>query len=105
MAGERDPGAQPERTRLAWRRTTLAFALVVALAGRSLVVADEGRPVALVAVAVAALLWVGFLVLAHRRLGELTDRRPGAAGGGTVLAAAGAVLATAAALALTLSGG
>ncbi|GAB2887201.1 DUF202 domain-containing protein [Streptomyces mayteni] len=101
---ERDPGAQPERTRLAWRRTTLAFALVVVLAGRTLITEGDGGPAAVVGVAGAAVAWVGFLALAHRRMRALTGRRPAAAGG-TVLAAAGVVLAVAALLALTLSAG
>ncbi|WP_049570697.1 DUF202 domain-containing protein [Streptomyces sp. SBT349] len=99
----RDPGAQPERTRLAWRRTTLSFALVVILAGRGLVTGNgaggdaggSGRALGTVAVAVAALLWVGFLGLAHRRLRVLAHRRPVPPDGVTVLGAAAAVAATA----------
>ncbi|RBM04804.1 DUF202 domain-containing protein [Streptomyces sp. PT12] len=98
----RDPGAQPERTRLAWRRTTLSFALVVVLAGRGLVVGEaRGRAVGGVALALVALLWVGFLALAHRRLRDLTAPRPAVADAATVLGAAGAV-AIAALLAVAL---
>lgn len=82
----RDPGAQPERTRLAWRRTTLTFTVVVVLAARRLVVSDRTPgAVALVAVALDALLWVGFLVLAHQRMRILTRLRPPPAAGATVM--------------------
>ncbi|MEO3754056.1 DUF202 domain-containing protein [Streptomyces sp. B6B3] len=89
----RDPGAQPERTRLAWRRTTLTFTLVVVLAARKLVVSEDGVPsAAVVAVALQALLWVGFLILAHRRIRALADdRRPPAAEESTVRRAAGLI--------------
>ncbi|UCM87024.1 DUF202 domain-containing protein [Streptomyces marincola] len=99
----RDPGAQPERTRLAWRRTTLAFALVVALAARGAATADEGRAAAAALVAGTALLWVAFLVLAHRRIHALAARRPRPAGGTVPLAAA--VVAAAALCAATLLAG
>ncbi|WP_129838760.1 DUF202 domain-containing protein [Streptomyces sp. RFCAC02] len=85
------PGAQPERTRLAWRRTTLAFAVVVALAAREALRTGRGW----VPAALAALLWVGFLALAHRRLLALTARRPAPPAGALVVTAAGAVMATA----------
>ena len=56
----RDPGLQPERTRLAWRRTTLACAVAAVLAGRAAL--HRGlSPGALVAVALCALAWLGFL--------------------------------------------
>ncbi|MGP4115459.1 DUF202 domain-containing protein [Streptomyces sp. 4N509B] len=91
----RDPGVQPERTRLAWRRTTLALTLVVVLAGRKVVMADHGTRVAVVGLALEALLWVAFLVVAHRRIRAL-DRaeQPPAASGGTVWGAAGVVVVT-----------
>ncbi|MGP3967623.1 DUF202 domain-containing protein [Streptomyces sp. 6N223] len=89
-----DRGAQPERTRLAWRRTTLTFALVVVLAVRELVVTPNDRAgVAFIAVALDALAWVGFLVLAHRRIRALTSgSRPPAAGEATMLWAAGLIV-------------
>lgn len=72
MSGQAPPGAQPERTRLAWRRTTLAFTVAAALAVRSAIY-DPG-PVAYGAAALGALAWLGFLVVAHRRIGALTGR-------------------------------
>ncbi|MDX2823026.1 DUF202 domain-containing protein [Streptomyces ipomoeae] len=72
---ERDPGLQPERTRLAWRRTTLTGAVIAVLAAKSAL--HDGSPASgVVAAALCAALWLGFLGLAHRRIGALARRRP-----------------------------
>ncbi|TDC77531.1 DUF202 domain-containing protein [Micromonospora sp. KC606] len=55
----RDPGLQPERTRLAWRRTALALTVVAVLALR--LALTRGVPGALLGAAVV-LLWAGALV-------------------------------------------
>ncbi|MDO0916145.1 DUF202 domain-containing protein [Streptomyces sp. DT2A-34] len=68
----RDPGLQPERTRLAWRRTTLAGTVAAVLAAKT---ALHGR-LSVVGVVVCALcfgLWLGFLALAHRRIRVLAS--------------------------------
>jgi hypothetical protein len=69
-AEERDPGLQPERTRLAWRRTTLSGTVCAVLAVKT---ALHGGPSAsgVVACAVACMLWLGFLLLAHHRIRTL----------------------------------
>ncbi|MFC5803617.1 DUF202 domain-containing protein [Streptomyces formicae] len=96
-APARDPGLQPERTRLAWRRTTLAFTVVAVLAARQVVHhADIGGD-DLVALALSALVWLGFLSVAHRRIGVLgAGRPPGAMPLGQGLAATACALALAA---------
>lgn len=74
-AGTRDPGLQPERTRLAWRRTTLSATVVLLLAGRQ-AMHSGATPAALVAVALSVLAWLGFLKVAHRRVVHMGAARP-----------------------------
>ncbi|UNS96202.1 DUF202 domain-containing protein [Streptomyces tubbatahanensis] len=79
----RDPGAQPERTWFAWRRTTLTFAVSVALAARVAVEQRTGTAVA--AAAVGVLAWLGLLLTAHRRIGALSGARPSPMGAAQVM--------------------
>lgn len=71
---DRDPGLQPERTRLAWRRTTLSCAVTAVLAGRQ--VLHSGGASAALAASLAALVFLVFLWLAHRRMLQLGAPRP-----------------------------
>ncbi|MFC8509232.1 DUF202 domain-containing protein [Streptomyces sp. NPDC057411] len=71
----RDPGLQPERTRLAWRRTTLSCTVVAVLAGKQAI--QEGvTPAGVVAAGLSALVWIFFLAVAHRRIQTLGAARP-----------------------------
>ncbi|MEU8622404.1 DUF202 domain-containing protein [Streptomyces sp. NPDC048623] len=85
-AADRDPGLQPERTRLAWRRTTLSATVVAILAGKQ-AIRDEVTATGVVAAGLSALVWVGFLAVAHRRIQSLGAARP------RVLSHRGALLA------------
>jgi len=69
-------GLAAERTRLSWRRTTLAVT-VTALLGIRVALAD---PVRAPLIAVVVLGWLGTLWLAHRRIAALR-RSPEAAAG------------------------
>lgn len=71
----RDPGLQPERTRLAWRRTTLSCTVVAVLAVK-LAVQDDATPRGQAALALSTLVWVLFLAVAHRRTRSLDAVRP-----------------------------
>ncbi|MDG4767335.1 DUF202 domain-containing protein [Solwaraspora sp. WMMD406] len=59
-----DPGLQPERTRLAWRRSALALTLVVLLAVRFAV--ERGGP-AMIAGLLAVIGWAGLIGYGYRR--------------------------------------
>ncbi|MEU6342477.1 DUF202 domain-containing protein [Streptomyces sp. NPDC046977] len=72
---ERDPGLQPERTRLAWRRTTLSFAVAALLAGREAVLHGVSA-VVIGGLALCALVWLAFTAVAQRRIAVLDDARP-----------------------------
>ncbi|MFI5964144.1 DUF202 domain-containing protein [Streptomyces asoensis] len=67
----RDPGLQPERTRLAWRRTTLAGTVAAVLAVRA-ALHGEVSVSGVVACALCCGLWLAFLLLAHRRIHALS---------------------------------
>ncbi|MFF7174184.1 DUF202 domain-containing protein [Streptomyces pseudovenezuelae] len=71
-AADRDPGLQPERTRLAWRRTTLSGTVSAVLAVKTALHGGPS-PAALIACALCCALWLGFLYLAHRRIHTLTS--------------------------------
>ncbi|MEU9981449.1 DUF202 domain-containing protein [Streptomyces sp. NPDC050856] len=88
--GARDPGLQPERTRLAWRRTTLSATVAAVLAARQAVHHDVTAP-GLVGTGLSLLVWLGFLGVAHRRMRALDSARPRAL---TARGAAAAALCT-----------
>ncbi|MGW0122217.1 DUF202 domain-containing protein [Streptomyces sp. NPDC003327] len=93
----RDPGLQPERTRLAWRRTTLSCTVVAVLAVKQ-AVQDGAGAARLSGLALTALVWVGFLAVAHRRIRSLGAARP------APLSHRGALLAALCTLAFALCG-
>jgi Domain of unknown function (DUF202) len=74
----RPPAERPEeRTRLAWRRTTLATTVVGLLAIRVAMV-PRPNPVAMLVLALVGAGWLGVLGLAHQRIGQLSRGRPAA---------------------------
>lgn len=93
-ATERDPGLQPERTRLAWRRTTLSCTVVALLAGRQTLHGGV-TPAGVVALSLSALAWLGFLRVANRRVQGMGTSRPRPLGSRAALTAAGCTVALA----------
>jgi uncharacterized membrane protein YidH (DUF202 family) len=68
---EPPPGLAAERTRLAWRRTTLAgVALVLIATSRAFI--GGLSPVEMTAVAVMSLLWLASVGVAYRRIATLS---------------------------------
>jgi uncharacterized membrane protein YidH (DUF202 family) len=91
---DRDPGLQPERTRLAWRRTTLSCAVAAVLAGRQAVHRDLSG-VGILGLALGALVWLAFLLVAQRRIRLMDAPRPPVLSAGAAAAVAGCTVALA----------
>ncbi|WP_236239632.1 DUF202 domain-containing protein [Streptomyces sp. CC228A] len=93
--GLRDPGLQPERTRLAWRRTTLSSTVVAVLAARQ-ALHDGATSAGLLGAWLSLLVWAALLGVAHRRIRALGSVRPEALSPRAASAAVGCTLALAA---------
>ncbi|MEU6481815.1 DUF202 domain-containing protein [Streptomyces sp. NPDC047017] len=63
----RDPGLQPERTRLAWRRTTLSATVAAVLAVRTALYGGA-TAAGIAGGALCCALWLGFLLVAQARI-------------------------------------
>jgi uncharacterized membrane protein YidH (DUF202 family) len=101
--GER--GLQPERTRLAWRRTALTATAVSILAAR-LAVGTRLTARGAIGVTAVALLWLAVVAVCQRRISALALPRPTTAGRSpSVLAAAVLGYALLGVLLLVLRGG
>ncbi|MFE9453235.1 DUF202 domain-containing protein [Streptomyces sp. NPDC006739] len=66
----RDPGLQPERTRLAWRRTTLSGTVAAVLAVKTALHGGASTGGVLTC-ALCCALWLGFLWVAQHRIRAL----------------------------------
>ncbi|GGU97302.1 hypothetical protein GCM10010211_75720 [Streptomyces albospinus] len=75
-AADRAPGLQPERTRLAWRRTTLSAAAVAVLAGRQLLHSRAPGQLEVALTGLVGLLWLAFTAVADLRMRAMATGRP-----------------------------
>ncbi|MPZ26395.1 MAG: DUF202 domain-containing protein [Micromonosporaceae bacterium] len=75
----RDPGRQPERTRLAWRRTVLTVTVVALLAAR-LGGTDPVSAARLLAAAGVLGVWLALLAVSWRRIAAMTATEPAPVG-------------------------
>ena len=91
---DRDPGLQPERTRLAWRRTTLSWSVAAVLALRQ-ALRGHGGALPVIVVGLVSLVFLAFLLLAHLRIQRLAAARPDAMAAPAAMAMAGCTLALA----------
>jgi hypothetical protein len=64
------PDSAPDRTRLSWRRTTLAGTAVLILLVR-LALLQDNRTIAVTMSALGALCWVTLLIIVQRRIRAL----------------------------------
>jgi hypothetical protein len=94
------PGAQAERTRLAWRRSVLAGSVTVLLLGREALYRGGAVPAVLAGAGVV--LWALLALFAQRRIHAMAEQRPAAPTLTGVGAAGALVLALAAAAVLTV---
>lgn len=94
MTVVRDPGAQPERTHLAWRRTTLAATIALVLGLRHQLVVGAGA-LGWIALGLLFVGWCCLLVMAHARLRQLLPAQPRPASGALVRTAGLSVVALA----------
>lgn len=99
------PGdTQAERTRLAWRRTTLAVTLSVLLIGR-LAFHDGLDALSALGLALALVAWIALMWLTHRRIQAMAHRVPVAIGRTLPVVAMAMVLFAAIGVAMVLAGG
>ena len=99
------PGdTQAERTRLAWRRTTLAATLSVLLVGR-LAIHDGVDSIGAFGLALALVGWLAFIWLTHRRIKAMAQRVPAVIGRTLPAVALSIVGLAALGIALVLIGG
>jgi hypothetical protein len=94
------PGAQAERTRLAWRRSVLAGSVTTILLGREAL--HRGGAVPALLAGAGVVLWAGLALLAQQRIHAMTEPAPTAPGTGRVAIAGALVLALAAVAAVTV---
>lgn len=87
----RDPAVQPERTAMSWRRTALAFVIVVLLAWRDATMVNGPAAVYGTALLIST-AWLVFLLAKRRRTRRLRARRPVPLDHPTVLLTGGVVL-------------